>query len=318
MDCATESKFNRKLVVGLLIAGLERNFITKELWKNTLNHIVQPIRRDGGEVMTFICTEQTPPSVKYKDETLEVNKSLNVVNWVFTDGTRQENFRMHGQALRERILYDYLIMTERTRNICFTHVIRTRPDLLWFSPLSLTHLDNRKYHSRARKLLNCPARVLHRASLSFKNCASKVPITRHFDCPDGDSDCEFYKNGSKPILSPALCESIGFDGFQTCALLDDMFAVIPRVLSDVIYDPNRHNNVSTKSEIAQVYGPNDTMISHCRKMGIELDSNISTNVKEVWLMDKLVLSKRVPFEVNRFNFYLEKLFRGNMKDSITC
>jgi hypothetical protein len=271
------------LVVALMIAGLENSFVIKANWRTQYEFIVKPVVQSGGTLGTFICTERNPPSHNisepFRDELNALEKNFNVVKWIRTD-------EYQGQIPREQLLYKFVTAHEKEKGptFRFSHIIRMRPDLVWSFPLSLETLHPRRYHSRARKLMFCPSRQTEDTFLSYHGCGVGLSYRK-----------------SNPLIGSQECASRGFDGFDTCALLDDQFGVVPRVLSDLVFDPlHSLNNVSTKQEIDQIYGKNRTMEHRCHKNNVDPNHFIEgRNAK------KMIFAKQIPFEINGFSFHVD-------------
>ena len=275
-----------KLVVAFMIAGLERSFVAHESYLSQHKNIIKPVLDSGGTVDTFICTEEYPPShntnMRYlRNRLAAVKKTFNVIQWITTDSIK-------GQVARERLLYPFVTTYERKMGPAFrfSHIVRMRPDLVWTAPLSLNSLHPRYYHTRARVLLHCPSRRVSDACLTVSGCAYR-----------GDGDNAW--------IGADTCAKRGFDGFDTCAIVDDQFGVVPRLLSDLVFDPlYSKNNISTTREMIKSYGRSRSMVTRCRQTYID---PAAPSWPEGRFAEEFLLGRMVPFKISPFSFYVTYL-----------
>ena len=117
------------------------------------------------------------------------------------------------QFTRLAACYGHAAAYEAARGLRFTHYVRARPDLKWAAPIApIATFDASAVSLRARGVLHANDTAVSLAALSGSP----------------KRGCDYF---AKVLDRPreAVREGMRARGIPTCAVVDDMFAVVPRV-----------------------------------------------------------------------------------------
>ena len=199
---------NRRAAV--IFSGSQRGFVAYNTWLGHLRHVHEVLLDDGFEVDTFLCFQADP-----SQERANVLQIPSVVfEWLNVKQVINDDFNFYEQRLAS--CYDAVRKAEEPSSSTaepryYDWFIRTRPDNVWFGDMP-------------RVVTLSPLAISLRAR-SFANYG----VTRRMN----DNHMSYgWGNEGNCTAPQCLTCTAEVTKDQKCLIVDDQFAVVPRIRAD--------------------------------------------------------------------------------------
>lgn len=221
------------MLVGFRADSLQ---LTWESWKK---YVIDVIVHAGGAVDTFLCAEIANPEVEWYER---AKRALRLRELTFDSASPER--RMKQCWVRARA---FIVPAggghQRASHSRYTHVIRARPDLRWYSPMALPMDDSAvAIYARARSI-GVPVGGGGSISTWTSHDTKSIGGTAR---SEGALMRLTPEHSSAPGGAPSCCSA------ANCVMVDDQLQLISMALADRVFIPELYSRPSSSHDDVKI------------------------------------------------------------------